>query len=132
MTATEFEIVPNEVEVSLRLHEDVMEGVKLKSSADVSQQVVGTGKVRTGEETAGDEGLVKADAFPTDSGLHVRGCLLAQRGRKDGVEVIKDRAKRLEALGNILGGPPEDLAAHTEMMGQQNVGIDGGENPAAN
>jgi len=129
--AAELKIVPNKVEVGFRPNENVMDRIEFDSSSYVAQQVIGTGKVRTREEAASNERLVKADAFASDTTFHFQRRLLAQRRGKNGIEVIKDRAEGLKSLRKISGGPPENLAADSEMMGQQNIGANGRKHSAA-
>lgn len=131
MIAAEFKIVANKVEVRFRPDENVVEGVEFHSSSYVAQQVIRTGEVRAGKEAASNEGLIKAYALASDSTFHFQCRLLAQRRRKNGIEVIKDRTEGLESLGKIPCGPPEDLTADPEMMGQQNIGANGGKHSTA-
>jgi len=131
MIAAEFKIVANKVEVRFRPDENVVEGVEFDSSSYVAQQVIRTGKVRAGKETARNEGLIKAYALASDSTFHFKCRLLAQGRSKNGIEVVKDRTEGQESLGKVSGGPPEDLTTDPEMMGQQNVGANGGKYSAA-
>src|SRR5215469_2003994 len=75
--ATEFKIVADEIEVSFRLYEEAVKGVKLDSSSDVPEQMVGAGKVSAGEEGARHKRLIETDALAAQSAFKVGGRMLA-------------------------------------------------------
>src|SRR5215472_6289625 len=69
VSAAEFEVVVNKIEVSLRANEDVGNDVELDSASNMPEEMIRADKVSAGEKTASDEILVEADAFAADSGL---------------------------------------------------------------
>lgn len=118
VVAAELEIVADEVIMNFRPHKNVVESIELDPASYMGQQVIGAGEIGAGEEATGKEGLIKADTLPAHAGLQFCCRLLAQRWSKNSIEIIKNRAERQEALGEIFGGPPGDLASNAKMMKQ--------------
>lgn len=90
--------------------------VKTDAAAKVHQEMVAALEIRAAGKRAGEEWLVKAEAFQPDPTLQIRLSLLSQRRTVHCVEIIKDRPIWVEEDVHILMGSPRYFSANTEIL----------------
>jgi len=121
---TELLVIFDQVQMGFWADKDVTVDVVTNAASKVTHEVIATNEVGTAEGPATGESLIEANALPSKSGLEFGGCVIAQFGSIDSVEVIKKRTRRGKTSVDIPAGPPSQLAAHAELIFQKNIGTE--------
>lgn len=101
----------------LRPDKDAVGHVKTDAAANVHKEMVAAHKVRaTSKATAGEEWLVKAEAFQPDATLQICLNFFPQGRTIHSVEIIKDRPVWVEEDVHILMGSPRHFCANAEIL----------------
>lgn len=116
VVAGKFKVVLDVVEMRFRAEEDVVPNIQTEAASPVRGKMLAAREIRAAEEIAGGKWLVKADIQPTNSSLQLSLRVLSQRGRKDGVEVVKYRTIRLEEPVYVLVGAPSNFTADPDVL----------------
>lgn len=102
--------------MGLRPDENGVRHIKPEPAADVHEEMVTALKIRTANKVAGEERLVKTKAFQTDPSLQIRLRLFAKRRPIDCVEIVENRAVRIEKDIDVLMTTPGHFATDSEVL----------------
>ena len=103
--------------------EEVPMRIETDAATEMSHKVVAADEVRASRKAALEEGLIKAQAFPSDAGLHFSANILQAR-REDSVEIVEKRAVRLEPSVETTATLPGDFATDSEWALEENIGTE--------
>lgn len=132
MVVAEFEVVADKVDTRFRPNEEVVERVELYACTHIAQQVVAAHKIGAGEGPASHKVLVEANALSPKATHQFQGRVLPQRWGIDRINIVKNWPERSKVIGEVTGCTPRYLTAYAEMLEQQEVAAEVGENTAAN
>src|SRR6266851_1778596 len=124
---TEFVVVMNEVDMSLRSHKQIARHIQAKTAAKVSQKVVAGGVVLAIRSTARSN--VEPRVLASYSRHQLRGHAAGngKMGQPNGIEVIKERpvgySKRKRLIRGLASAPGE-FRADAEIVPDQEVRAD--------
>ena len=112
----ELKVVSDKVEVGLRPDEDGVGHIKAESAAHVGEKVVAADEVLAAKCGTGEKWLVKTKAFQTDAGLQFGLGSLAQRRTVDRIEIVQNRAVRIEEDIHVLMATPCHFTADAKIF----------------
>ena len=105
-----------EIEVCFRPDEYAVGHVKPNPAANVHQKMIAALEIGAAGKGAGEERLIKAEAFQPDATLQIRLSLLSERRTIHGVEIVKDRPVRVEEDVYVLMGSPRYFSTNAEIL----------------
>lgn len=130
MGSAELEIVVHQVNVCLRTNEDGPPQIEAHSSAEVPHKMIAAGIVGAAEIVTLVERLIKPAALSADARHQLRRYSFAYWWRPHGIDIVKQRAKRLKAPVKILAGSPGYFASDPKMMLDEKIAAEIEESPA--